>query len=240
MLTDRSPGHRDTWAFLDRRLADVATFGRSVGEGISVGQAVMGGLASIAGAGIDLLRPAMLQGLDLGAALTALQGLAGLAAPRASAPSAGGAASPAPAGEYTAAGRPATGDYGSASDEFATHAGPAGTARVLPGSSIDEAAFGERSGRTQGTLQAANPLAAAGAIAATAAAAAQGMAQTAASSVAAVAAAAGIRLPGTPAGAGVATSTHTFDRAAYERSRRGGGSGAGSTTGAAPGSAPLQ
>lgn len=57
MLTDRSPGFNDTWAFLDRRLSDVAQLGRATGEGLAVAQAVGGGLASLATAGLDLLRP---------------------------------------------------------------------------------------------------------------------------------------------------------------------------------------
>lgn len=59
MLTDSSPGFEDTWRFLDHRLAEVALFGRQAGEALGVARAVGSGMLSIAGAGIDLARPAL-------------------------------------------------------------------------------------------------------------------------------------------------------------------------------------
>lgn len=57
MLTDTSPAYSDTWAFLDRRLAEVALFGRQAGESLATAQAVAGGVGSIAGAAFDVVRP---------------------------------------------------------------------------------------------------------------------------------------------------------------------------------------
>jgi hypothetical protein len=219
MLTDRSPGHADTLAFLDRRLADVALFGRNVGEGLSVAQAVVGGLAAIAGAGLDLVRPMALQGFDVSALLRALQGLAPHAASTPRSADTGASASgtsngPAARGEYTAAGHPSRGDYSTSSDEFATHAG-ASSRHAGPATMHGDGAFGD--GRGGKPLPASSPLpvdpvTAAAGIATAAATAAQGLAQSAATSVAAVAAAAGIRLPTPPGFGSVAGPTVSYTR----------------------------
>lgn len=60
-LTDSSPGKADTWQFLDRRLADVTLFGRQVGEGLAVASAAAGGVASLATAAVDMLRPLLMR-----------------------------------------------------------------------------------------------------------------------------------------------------------------------------------
>lgn len=57
MLTDISEGYQDTWAFLDRRLIDVAEFGKQMDERLAMAQAMGGGVAAIATAAIDIARP---------------------------------------------------------------------------------------------------------------------------------------------------------------------------------------
>jgi hypothetical protein len=84
MLTDRSAGFVETWAFLDRRLADVAEVGQRAGESLSVAQAVAGGVASLGLAAFEIVRPAALAGgtvlgAGLSAAQSAVSGVAGAA-----------------------------------------------------------------------------------------------------------------------------------------------------------------
>lgn len=61
MLTDRTPGHVETWEFLDRRLQDVSQFGRSVGDSLSMLAAAAGGLGSLANAAFDIIRPVIVR-----------------------------------------------------------------------------------------------------------------------------------------------------------------------------------
>jgi hypothetical protein len=56
-LTDTSPACADTFAFIERRVADVSIFGRGAGEALSVGQASAAGVGSILTAGLGLLQP---------------------------------------------------------------------------------------------------------------------------------------------------------------------------------------
>jgi hypothetical protein len=57
LLTDASAGHAETWAFIERRVADVALFGRGAGEMLSVGQEAAAGVGSIITAAASLVQP---------------------------------------------------------------------------------------------------------------------------------------------------------------------------------------
>lgn len=57
MLTDASPSLQDTRAFVERRVADVASFGQGAGGAIAVGLASASGIGSILGAAASLLAP---------------------------------------------------------------------------------------------------------------------------------------------------------------------------------------
>lgn len=57
MLTDASPNLQDTRTFVERRVADVSSFGQGAGGAISVGVASANGIGSILGAAASLLAP---------------------------------------------------------------------------------------------------------------------------------------------------------------------------------------
>lgn len=110
MLTDRSSGFVDTWAFLDRRLADAAALGQRAGESLAVAQATAGGAASIALAALEIFRPAIVAGgAVVGAGISAAEAAArAVVQPRGGAgdASGSGSSSPAPGMDINIAGIP--------------------------------------------------------------------------------------------------------------------------------------
>ena len=57
IVQDSSPGHADTWAFLDRRLADAQELGKGGYEALAVLAAAGAGVGSIVETGLRLLMP---------------------------------------------------------------------------------------------------------------------------------------------------------------------------------------
>lgn len=57
MLTDKSDGFEDTWAFLERRVSDASSLGSQAGSVGDVAEAVRMGATSLAGGALELARP---------------------------------------------------------------------------------------------------------------------------------------------------------------------------------------
>jgi len=117
MLTDASAGHAETWAFLDRRLAEATTVGQRAGEALAVASAAGGGAAAIAGAAFEFIRPAAVaSGAAVAATVSAVQSAAAGAATAAGLPG----ASLSGAQAIAAAAAPAVAAAAAAADAMAT------------------------------------------------------------------------------------------------------------------------
>jgi len=100
IVQDTSPGYADTWAFLDRRLADAQSMGKDAFEALSVVSAAAAGVGSILESALPLLRPVTSAAVAapaaaFSAAVTIANGVASKAMSGAASAASSGAASPA-------------------------------------------------------------------------------------------------------------------------------------------------